>query len=874
MKTRNKILAAIVAVALVVSSFSLFTFALPADGTSVTGSTAVSIPTDGSTDADFTASLWLQPTSVPSTGITNLLTNGALGWPGNFTVSLDWNNGTIMYDATGSNWWSVSGGSSGWGGGTWVPANFDTSTLTDGNWHQITISLHTSGGVNALNVYLDGQPAASITDDVMQVDNALSNVLFNSGNAVTDGSTLSSYEGLIDTTNVAITNVALSASEVMDNYNSDAPFYGAPIVTPGASATEGPSATAVPPATGAPATTAPATTAAPTTAAPVCTPTTPAVAIPLKGDASTGNVGVTTVTGATTFGDLGAQMTGPEEITTTNDAANASNYSVGVWLKPDAGQTGVTSLMSAGGWAWANAFDTMNWYIDWDNSSMGMEQFYSGGAYALIGSGWFGASAASYDPSQLEDGSWHYLSATVNTSDPQLVDNGSGTMVNQYTITITYYVDGMPVGTTVGKSGNPVDIVLNNAGFNVQNLQDANGNPLSPFSASLPSSSYSGQVGSIKIYDSTLSACQVIAEMGVDAPYYGMPLPTTTLVPTETAVVTEAPTAVPTEAVTTAPAVTENPTEVPTEAVTEVPSSSASASAPATSRPPVNSASPSPSYNNGPNLNYTVSAGGGAPITVNSPSEAPMATPVPSGTSVPETSSNPPVVSPGPGGIMDKLTTDHIWYMRGYPDNTFKPDRAITRAEVALALYRLLTADAQSNSADNMNFTDVSYSDWYGVGIATLTNMGVLQGYPDGSYQPNKPITRAEMAALMARVAGTSQTSVTVPFADVQQGYWAYDAIASVYAQGLINGYPDGTFKPNKSTTRAEFATLMNTVLGRGIQAADVPGEVHMWSDLSASYWAFGAIMEATNSHDYTGTGPNEQWTQITGNGLDVAYNQ
>lgn len=158
--------------------------------------------------------------------------------------------------------------------------------------------------------------------------------------------------------------------------------------------------------------------------------------------------------------------------------------------------------------------------------------------------------------------------------------------------------------------------------------------------------------------------------------------------------------------------------------------------------------------------------------------------------------------------------TDHYAYIVGYEDGTIRPNGHITRAEAATVFFRLLTDEARdANLTDRSPYPDVSAGVWYNKAIATLSRMGILSGYEDGSFRPNATVTRAEFAAMAARF-DTEAKPVDTPFTDLT-GCWAADEIAKAYGKGWVNGYGDNTFRPNGPITRAEAVTLINRVLRR-----------------------------------------------------------
>ena len=195
-------------------------------------------------------------------------------------------------------------------------------------------------------------------------------------------------------------------------------------------------------------------------------------------------------------------------------------------------------------------------------------------------------------------------------------------------------------------------------------------------------------------------------------------------------------------------------------------------------------------------------------------------------------------------------TEVHIKYIQGYPDGTVRPDSSITRAEVASIFWQLLK-DSGKNMAISGSFDDVDSNAWYAQAVNYLASIDVINGYEDGTFQPDRNITRAEFAALISRFDDLSSSAVQ-PFSDVPANHWASSYIISAYLKGWVSGYPNGTFMPNNSITRAEVVKAVNYVLGRGIKAQDVPSEYHdLYTDLPVSHWAFAEIIEASVAHDY-----------------------
>ena len=210
---------------------------------------------------------------------------------------------------------------------------------------------------------------------------------------------------------------------------------------------------------------------------------------------------------------------------------------------------------------------------------------------------------------------------------------------------------------------------------------------------------------------------------------------------------------------------------------------------------------------------------------------------------------------------------DHFAYIVGYPDGNVKPGSSITRAEVATIFFRLLTEDVRTaNSTQANSLSDVSRGQWFNHAISTLSSMGIVKGNPDGTFDPDAPITRAEFAAIAARF-DDKNTNTTSNFSDIAS-HWAKDEIGVAANKGWINGYPDSTFRPDQYITRAEAMTLVNRVLNRLPEKSDdLLDDMIKWPDnADASVWYYLAVQEATNSHDYSDKSDAdkyEKWTKI-----------
>ena len=213
---------------------------------------------------------------------------------------------------------------------------------------------------------------------------------------------------------------------------------------------------------------------------------------------------------------------------------------------------------------------------------------------------------------------------------------------------------------------------------------------------------------------------------------------------------------------------------------------------------------------------------------------------------------------------------DHFAYIVGYPDGNVKPGGNITRAEVATIFFRLLTEDVRTaNSTQANSLSDVSRGQWFNHAISTLSSMGIVKGNPDGTFDPDAPITRAEFAAIAARF-DDKNTNTTSNFSDIAS-HWAKDEIGVAANKGWINGYPDSTFRPDQYITRAEAMTLVNRVLNRlPEKSEDLLDDMIKWPDnADASVWYYLAVQEATNSHDYSDKSDAdkyEKWTKLREN--------
>ena len=221
-----------------------------------------------------------------------------------------------------------------------------------------------------------------------------------------------------------------------------------------------------------------------------------------------------------------------------------------------------------------------------------------------------------------------------------------------------------------------------------------------------------------------------------------------------------------------------------------------------------------------------------------------------------------PVEPSGP--VLDNET--HAAYLTGYADGTVHPNGQITRAEVSMILYRLLTDASRSVFGTSVNsFSDVPADEWFNTAVSTLANAKVLDGYPDGTFRPNAPITRAELATVLTRLSvlvNLSREITPATFSDVAD-HWAFSFISTAANNGWINGYTDGTFRPDFSVSRAEAVTMLNRMLDRNPTTLPETGMKTFSDNMDPAMWYYIAIQEAANGHDYTrGEDGVEVWAE------------
>ena len=215
-------------------------------------------------------------------------------------------------------------------------------------------------------------------------------------------------------------------------------------------------------------------------------------------------------------------------------------------------------------------------------------------------------------------------------------------------------------------------------------------------------------------------------------------------------------------------------------------------------------------------------------------------------------------------------TQDHDAYLLGYEDGTVRPEGSITRAEVATIFFRLLTDESRDKFWSQTNdYTDVPADAWYNSAVSTLSNAGILDGYEDGTFRPDGNITRAEFATITARFLEASYDGGNC-FPDID-GHWAAEYINEAANAGIVDGYEDGTFRPQQNITRAEAVTMVNRTVDRHPDADHLLDNMVTWPDNPESAWYYAQIQEATNAHAYTmhtdqEDAPYEIWTELLPN--------
>lgn len=218
---------------------------------------------------------------------------------------------------------------------------------------------------------------------------------------------------------------------------------------------------------------------------------------------------------------------------------------------------------------------------------------------------------------------------------------------------------------------------------------------------------------------------------------------------------------------------------------------------------------------------------------------------------------------------------DHAQYMIGYPDQNFKPDNHMSRQEVTVMFSRLLNERPQKGVIYSRDYKDIPDDLWSVTAISYMSKLGMVKGYPDGNFMPRAAITRAEFAAMATRFADISAGSKT--FTDVAKDHWAYDVIQKAAEAGWISGYPDGSFKPDQPITRAEVVAITNRMLNRFADEAYVEAhqdKIIRFKDMNKGMWSYYPVVEATNGHGYERktNGKDETWFEV--NGTSFVYDK
>ena len=241
---------------------------------------------------------------------------------------------------------------------------------------------------------------------------------------------------------------------------------------------------------------------------------------------------------------------------------------------------------------------------------------------------------------------------------------------------------------------------------------------------------------------------------------------------------------------------------------------------------------------------HTGGGGGGGGGTVTPPAEEP----------------DDGISNPDDTGVSDWLITgEHIQYLGGYGGGLFGPTDNMTRAQAAQMFYNLLK---NKDVPITMQFTDVSADAWYAEAVQVLASLGIINGVGGGRYEPNRAITRAEFTAIAMRFARVDTSGADI-FPDVKADDWFYEVVVSAVTYGWVNGYADGTFRPNATITRAEVTAIVNRMLGRSADKTYVDAhadKLTQFTDVSPYYWAYYDIMEAANAHNHTNNGGSETW--------------
>jgi len=221
-----------------------------------------------------------------------------------------------------------------------------------------------------------------------------------------------------------------------------------------------------------------------------------------------------------------------------------------------------------------------------------------------------------------------------------------------------------------------------------------------------------------------------------------------------------------------------------------------------------------------------------------------------------KTEVNPDPIGPKPGQNITPpgfISDNHMKYITGYEDGTVRPNRNVSRAEVATMIYNLLKDDLKAEiHATTNDFSDVPENKWYNEFVSSMAKGGYIVGYPDGTFGGDRNITRAEFVTILVKFLD-APISGTINFSDVSTTHWAYSYIVTAVNAGWISGYEDGTYKPNREISRAEAISILNRVLNRNPETIDdiLDGFEKFSDNMDSSKWYYLDIIEATNAHDY-----------------------
>ena len=221
-------------------------------------------------------------------------------------------------------------------------------------------------------------------------------------------------------------------------------------------------------------------------------------------------------------------------------------------------------------------------------------------------------------------------------------------------------------------------------------------------------------------------------------------------------------------------------------------------------------------------------------------------------------------------GMLILPAETHTAYIFGYDDGTFRPDNNMSRAEAAAIFARLISEKKGENISGKATFNDISTKDWFVKEVGYLEKYGIIKGYSDNTFKPNESVTRAEFVAMTVRFNAlfneVKKDGYTVKYTDVEKGYWAYSDIAYAKNAGWLNGYADGSFKGDNAITRAEVVTVVNRTTNRKADEGYINKNLSLlnkFSDLkNNSHWAFYAILSAANTHLANTANNNEIWVK------------